>query len=488
MIMRRSFRSLAIVAALVLLAPLDRAVADHAGNTLASPVGIPVSAFALETGDWEFITNYPLGPAALGPLGVDASFVRRGNRVYAVVSSTTLGLRIFDITDPDTPVWVADYGSATLCPTAGGEGFVAKGGDALALPSGWENDSVVNQADLDGVIGHGKVRGDGTLAVIGTDAGGRCHDPSYGGMELVDISDPAHPALLWLTRQTGENHNTSFDPFHNVLYVNNSDIGENNFIDILDLNGCKTRAQGGNGRCRVEEARYQFPPGLAAARDGGGDSGCHDITVRKNRIYCAAVNATIVFDTSRLRTKSGRLSGDRLPCGTTTGHPVYAAGAPIVSDCRISQGEFAARRLRSARLTPVAVAHHGGIGTEEPPDQDISISHDADPIRRQPILAITDERAGALTNADGCPGGAVWFYDIRGESLRKAKRDGGGVPIMKPMILADAHGRIVRDETGRAKPAAFLTQHYLPGTTLSCTAHIIEQWGSEPRMFVAWYL
>lgn len=472
------------------LAPAGAASADHAGTTLSSPVGTAASGFAPGAiGDWDLISSFPLGPAAARPLGVDVVPFTQGDKNYLLVSSVTLGFRVFDVTDPAEPTPVSDYGSAVGCASAVAEGLLDDPTDVLAAASGWENDAIVDQFDVDGVIGEGgasDILGSGTLAVIGTDAGGRCHDGVQGGMELVDISDPAQPTLLWLTRQTGENHNTTYDPYNNVLLTSTSDGGAP-FIDILDLDGCKTKAQGGDGSCEIRESRYQFPEGLTSPEGETADNGCHDITVDGDLWFCAGVGGTVALDAGNLRDESGRLTGSPLPCETTTADPVTAGSREIVSDCQLSAGEFTELGLQSADVRPVAVVHHPS-GTD-PSTGGFDVSHQADPVKGSPgILMVTDENGGGLTGG-GCPGGGVAFYDMRPETLATAPEDALGIPQMPLLALSDDSGQIVRNEDGSVRPAVFTISNYPPAQDAnpSCTAHVFKQWGSENRAFIAWY-
>ena len=484
-VVRRLLSACAVaVTGAVLFGPAAPAYADHEGNALSSPVRSPASNFLQSQGDWRFIGNYTLGPGAAHPLGVDVTPFSRGSKRYLLVSSTSLGFRIFDVTNPNNPTWVSDYGSAVGCATAIPPAFLDDPSDIFAAASGWENDSTVNQLDADGVVGRGRILGDGTIAVIGTDAGGRCHDGVQGGMEIVDISDVSHPRLMWLTRQTGENHNTSFDPWNNVLITDTTD--SNALVDVLDLNGCRSRAEGGKGLCRVREVRYQFPKGLTADSTGGDGDGCHDLTVTKGRWLCAAVTGTVIFDSTHLRRPNGELTGSTLPCPTTTADPATAGGRPIVSDCQLTMKKFRTNSMHNADLRPIAVIHHRP-GTD-PKTGGYDVSHQAELIRGKGVLMVNDENGGGLTGA-GCPGGGVGFFDVRPTTLGQARRDKLGIPQAPFLALADARGRIVRDGAGKPRPAVYLIDRYPPGQQAnpSCTSHVFKQWGAQNRAFIAWY-
>lgn len=486
-------RRLVVLAALPIVSLLGTAapaLADHAGTLISSPVGTAASTFAPGAiGDWKLLSSFPLGPGLARPLGVDATPFSRGDKRYVLASSVTLGFRVFDVTDPAAPKAVADYGSAVGCATAVPIALLDNPRDILAAASGWENDSTVNQLDVDGIIGEGgagDVLGDGSLAVIGTDAGGRCHDGVQGGFELVDISDPAKPTLLWLTRQSGEAHNSTYDPFNDVLLTSTSD-GRTPLIDILDLKGCRTKAQGGNGTCTIRETRYQFPTGLTANTSGGAADGCHDITADQGRWYCAGVGGTVVLDTTGLRGPDGQLTGTPLPCPTTKADVLTAGGRSIVSDCQLSTADFTAKTMTNANIKPIAVAHHPD-GTN-PSKGGYDVSHQAEPVRGSPgILMVDDENGGGLTGA-GCPGGGVGFFDMRPETLAAAPKDKLGIPQMPLLAMADANGALMKNPDGSTRPAVFTIANYPAGQEAnpSCTSHVFKQWGSENRAFIAWY-
>lgn len=486
-------RRLLVLAALpvvVVLGTGEPAFADHAGTLISSPIGTAESTFAPGAiGSWSLLASFPLGPGLARPLGVDATPFSRGDKRYVLISSVTLGFRVFDVTDPAAPKAVADYGSSVGCATAVPAALLDNPRDILAAASGWENDSTVNQFDVDGVIGEGgagDVLGDGTIAVIGTDAGGRCHDGVQGGFELVDISDPAKPALMWLTRQTGEAHNSTYDPFNDVLLTSTSD-SRAPLVDILDLKGCRTKAQGGKGGCAIRETRYQFPKGLTAPAGGGSDDGCHDITVERGRWYCAGVGGTVVFDTTGLRGPDGQLTGTPLPCRTTTADVLTAGGRSIVSDCQLSAADFTAKKMTNAGVRPIAVVHHPK-GTD-PSTGGYDVSHQAEPVRGSPgILMVDDENGGGLTG-NGCPGGGVGFFDMRPATLAAAPKDGLGIPQMPLLAMADAQGNLMKTAAGKVRPAVFTIANYPPAqqNNPSCTSHVFKQWGSENRAFIAWY-
>src|SRR5688500_6715084 len=112
--MRRILLSFLCLSLLSIASP---AYANHAVGQLSSPVGAPLDGPpTLQKGPWSFLANFPAGIGAETPIGVDVEIVTRelddGLHRYVITSSMTLGFSIFDVTDPEVPVRVGDYGAA----------------------------------------------------------------------------------------------------------------------------------------------------------------------------------------------------------------------------------------------------------------------------------------------------------------------------------------------------------------------------------------
>lgn len=465
--------SAALGAAVLLVLAAGPARADHIPTNIGTPLGLPADAPLLEVGDWRFVANFPAGPGAELPLGVDwQPFTRDGKR-YVVASSMTMGLTVFDVTDPNDPQRVSDYSSSFGCPHADAvfAADVVQNGDdpfrlgeaALGATSGWENDLALTP--------------DGTIALIGTDAVGRCHDPKWGGVEIIDLSDVTQPKLLHLVRNTGMSHSISIDPYHPWLaYISTSDSEDT--IEILDMSSCFA---GDPDACRPGFTRYQFQPAWTKGKEAMGSNGCHDVRFRPTRVYCGAVNATLILDSSGLvsatsRTPKGtNLAAPAAPDGCTIedADPITAAGIKV-TDCRgWSNGTFrGAKNLKPAALSLIAAIHHAGTSTQTSPNEDVQISHQAEAIDGGRLMFVTDERGGGL-NAGGsngvfegdmpaCPGGGVWFYNITDER----------------------HPRLMKFPDG--SPAVFITKNVVQ-TNANCTVHYGTQFENENVLVFAWY-
>lgn len=92
-----------VVAFSFLLLGSRAALADHVPTNLGSPVGFPADDPSLKIGDWRFVKNFPAGPGAVTPLGVDWDTFTRDGRRYFVASSMTMGLTVIDVTEPLNP-------------------------------------------------------------------------------------------------------------------------------------------------------------------------------------------------------------------------------------------------------------------------------------------------------------------------------------------------------------------------------------------------
>ena len=465
----------AAVMAVLAVALAPAAQANHATGTLSSPIGNPATGVTLQDGNWSFIANYPSGPAVEQPIGVDVErFARQrkdGIHRYLIASSMTIGLSIFDVTRPGSPVRVADYGSAACGPEAnvqdlidvlmGGHDF-DPGGSALGAVHGWEDDVQVTP--------------NGKVAVIATDAPGRCHDPAGGGMEIVDISNPSQPSLLGLVRLKGESHNTTIDrdrPW--IVYDSNSDTGTNNFIDVVDMKSCLALRP---SKCRPSVARLQFRKDWTTGTMTKDPSACHDLDYRRGKLYGACINSSMIFDVSNVW-RNGHLTGTDLTdasqvgkanaCSLADPSPEAMVALKVV-DCRNwTRHAWRKSNARPVRMPVLTMIRHAGadLSEDEPPGKDIQISHQAMPLAGGRIMIVSDERGGGLNASPGeCPGGGIWFYDVRDRSHPRVAR----TPASKKAIFLPTPNDFVQTEGN------------------NCTAHVFHPWPREGRLMTdAWY-
>jgi hypothetical protein len=450
--------------------------ANHANGQISNPVAQPLEGPpTIQKGPWTFLANFPAGVGEEKPLGVDVEMFTRqledGLHRYVIMSTTTMGFSIFDVTDPEVPIRVADYGAA-VCGTesqaeqmmavlAGGHDF-DENSTAFGTVHGWENDVQVTP--------------NGKIAILGTDAAGRCHDPVWGGMEIVDISDPATPSLLGLVRLQGESHNTTIDldrPW--LAYNSNSDTGGNNMTDIVDFKSCLDLDP---ALCLPEVSRYQFKDADTSGTETPAPSACHDITYMRHKLWGACINTTLAWDPSGVY-KDGRLTGTHLTDPAEVGeenactHEAPATEAMVdltVIDCStwtVEKGKEVG--LVNANLKPLMLIRHEGINLAEdaPGRAGIQISHKADPLAGEKLIGINDERGGGL-NAAGerqCPG-AIWFYDIRNKA--------------KPVVAQFANGKKALFWPG--------AERIVKSNGSNCTSHLFWEWKQERNLIsAAWY-
>ncbi|HEX2024907.1 MAG TPA: hypothetical protein VHH92_00780, partial [Actinomycetota bacterium] len=303
------------------------AQADHTNpnQPLAPTEGVPPPAFTTRgEGTWQFIDNFPVNP------GTDLEFFQAGGSVYAAsgtlgqADEDHVGQRIVRLTTGSgavAPTWRADHGSAN-CPTANPSGTL-----------GLQHDSQVTGYQ------------DPDLLIDTTDATGRCHDPTGGGLEIIDISgieDPSfEPREIHLIRHAGFSHTHTVDsqrPW--IVYNSSSDFSGRPWIDVVDLRTCLGLSalplDQKRQSCRPQVYRIPFEPDWSRQRnwyDGqlrpGSEAACHDISSSGGRIYCAALNATLIFDVRGLTSSTGAVRGTALPCTLTAGTGTAAS----VTDC-----------------------------------------------------------------------------------------------------------------------------------------------------------
>jgi hypothetical protein len=478
----------AILTALVL--PGTAALADHTNprnklaSTEAGPSGNPIIN---GIGTWKHIKNFRANP------GTDLEFWE--NRGITYMSSGTLGQansehvgqRIIQLLNKNGDVdvqWVADHGSAN-CPTANPQGTTGLQHDVQVLRVPKRRPVYISDT---------------------TDAAGRCHDPGGGGLEIVDVTGLRKPEFqpreIHLLRFFGTSHNNTVDQLRPwIIYNSASDFAGRPWIEVVDAGTCMRRRgltlEEQREQCRPTVYRIPFQPEWSRQRNSvtgelapGSEATCHDITSEGNRIYCAGVNATLVFDVTNLVTKSGskkrsklgKVRGDPLDCKVVDGTRTTAK----VTDCTgistldpanpgpIAEGwEFLGTFNHPGRdcQPGPGILVNCNSNTEVRSDDGIAISHEADPTWDGNYLAVTDERGGGvIPGAAACqPGvenpygnGGVHFFDIRDPAnMQYAKMDGGA-------------------------KAVWIGNAYVPAATF-CTVHVIEKIPDEQRFIVAYY-
>lgn len=467
---------LAVVSATLVVLPAGSAGADHTHPRVpqASTVGLPpLDIITRGQGTWDFIANFPANP------GTDLKlFTVKGKDVYA--SSGTLGQadaehvgqRIIRLIRGGVvaPEWIADHGSAH-CTT--------------------NNTSVTGLQHDAAVTGTNNPQ----LLVDSTDAVGRCHDTPGGGLELVDISrisDPTfEPRELHLTRHAGTSHTVTVDDKRpHVVYNSSSDFTGRPWIDVLDVRSCmlpdSATLQQKRDACRPAVYRIPFGDDWSRALDvhtntlNSNQPACHDITSRGTRLYCAGLDATLIFDVAGMFDAAGNIKGTPLPCTVVPGTRTTA----MITDCTAAgPGSPSA-----TGWTFLGSFHHPGRDCVEPhaegspttncnsnmfvrSDEGVSVSHEADPDGTGNYMFVTDERGGGVV-----PPGASCQPGLDNPISN------GGAHVFDIRDPANIQYALQPD----GSKAVYISDPVVPAATF-CDIHVMEPLKGERRFVAAYY-
>ena len=291
-------RTVALVVAVVGLAVLPAiAVAhdlDHPAPSFVPP-GQPLSASFNAGGpgaDWDLLTTLVTG----NPHS-DLDYFTKGGETYASVgllgtSANGGGQSIVKLTENGAikPAVISQHPSASCAAVAASATGLQH--DVEATPKGnviFNTD--VLQAD----------RRDTQLLLDASDAAGRCHDNGNlgaqgaprGGLEIIDVTDPANPTEIALTSHIGQAHTVNVDPRRpHIAYAVTSDAvgvdengmrqnelasGQPNNLDgfeVIDLKSCLeaplgtippgTSPEAKRGLCKPQVFRYRYPSAAIA--------------------------------------------------------------------------------------------------------------------------------------------------------------------------------------------------------------------------------
>ena len=465
---------------LLFLALVPTAAADHTNprTPLAPTNGTPATGIVRGEGTWQHIRNFPGGASnALTGGGTDLEFftVYGSTDVYGAFGTLgqddagSIGQRILQLTQGGVvaPRWLADHGSAHC--------------EASTSTTGLQHDPQIAQ--------QGRIR----LLTDTTDASGRCHDPGGGGIEIIDVTGIANPNFnpreVHLVRLAGFSHTHTVDGQRpGIVYNSSADFAGRAWIDVLDIRSCfgSTNWTLAHRRssCRPLVYRIPFQPEWTQQRDQDtgelepGSAACHDITYAAGRLYCAALNATLILDVSNLTGSGGRVRGTAFPCGVIPGTRTGAT----VTDCSAME---AGRTERATGWTFLGTFNHPGRDCAPKPvdnrtcnsnnhvrsDDGVSVSHEADPTPDARFMFVTDERGGGVVppGSSCTPGidnpfgnGGAHAFDISTPSnIRYATTPDGS----KSVYISDA---------------------VVPAETF-CDVHVIEQVPGEQRFIAAYY-
>ncbi len=469
------FRYAAAVAALCTTAFAGGALADHTDPNSVTAVqsGPPAAAVSMPLLAWTHVANFVANP------GTDLKFFERDGVTYAATgtlgggAAAHAGQRILKLVDADgtvAPDFVGDHGSAACGGPGEGTGSTSLQHDPTVTP-----------------------RTQTELVIDATDGLFRCHDPGGAGLELIDVTGiagvPDGDSLreVHLTRHDGYSHTNTVDVNRPWIVYNSTTDGGRPWIDVLDIRTCLGNAddplETKREKCRPKVFRIPLSPlwtGRATESDGAPadddtGNGCHDITSRGTRLYCAAIKATVVLDVRDLTDAQGNVRGTPLPCTVDDGTLTTAK----VTDCDFVDGTAAVddvefydsiKRPAATGWTYVTSYNHGPSSTS--PRADVAISHEADPTPDHEFMFVTDERGGGISP----PGAACTPPNIDNP------QGNGGIHVidisdpLKPTYAVDALGN----------KAIYITRNTIPSPTF-CTVHVIEQVPDEQRLVMAWY-
>jgi hypothetical protein len=444
--------------------------ADHTDprQPLAPTEGSPpAEIITTGAGTWEFIDNFPANP------GTDLKFLAKAGDVFAFSGTLGqadvdhVGQRMIQLVDGRVvaPQWLADHGSAH-CTTENPSGTTGLQHDAALAGQ--------------------------TILVDTTDATGRCHDGAGGGLELVDISAIGRPTFepreIHLTRHAGTSHTVTVDATRPwIVYNSSSDFSGRPWIDVLDIRSCflsKATLQQRRDACRPLVYRIPFEPQWSQQRnwyDGqlrpGSEAACHDITARVGIIYCAALNATLIFDVSGLTDGDGNIKGTPLECPVVDGENTAAK----VTNCSgVGPGAPSAEGW-----VFLGTFNHPGRDCLPPPgnnqtcnsnlfvesDEGVAVSHESDPTPDGQHLFVTDERGGGVVPpGSSCAPGVENPYG------------NGGIHVLDISDPSNIQYALKPD----GSKAVFIGEAVVPAETF-CDVHVIEQVPGEQRIVAAYY-
>ena len=532
--MRRMF---VVVVALVLGAAAT-AYADHRVPTFApqGPLSTAINAGG-EEASWELIDTI-----ATGNPQTDLDFFTRDGDTY--LSAGTLangpnagGQTIVKLTENGVvePEYVTGHPSASCLSLATGiTGLqhdveaTPKGGQILNAPNAFPDDR------------------EAQLLIDTSDAPGRCHDQGVfgaanvprGGLEIIDVTNPAEPVEIGLTVHTGEAHTVNIDPKRpHIAYVATSDATSRNEqgqranessgnamdgFEVVDLSSCMNvpapAGQAGKdakrAACRPEVYRYRWPDATFATSSEYPNSlaGCHETEIyADDKLSCASVQATVLFDLSGAFDDRGtpndytddKPRGTPLPCRVRDSETVlgeFKTGAKV-TDCHKTgplpdDNNTVARWLANGApslegVRRIGTVHHAGFSNQQqqgvdPPyssKDDVFVSHEAELTGSGRNLLVTDERGGGVI-----PGGASCST-----SPSDIERGNGGIHAYsvgrlrttQPANAEEAQQAYAR--TSQGEKAVYRATVRTQPQGAFCTAHVMQQIPGQNRIFMGWY-
>ena len=509
---------------------------DHPAPSF-TPAGPPSAELNAggENAEWELVETIPTG----NPHS-DIDFFNSGGETYASVGTLAVGPNgggqtIIKLTDKGKvdPSYVTGHPSASCVTTTGSVTGLQH--DAEATPKGGQ---ILNTTNPNAA------GGDAQLLVDATDANGRCHDQGVlgqqaprGGLELLDITNPAQPKEIGMTVHVGEAHTVNVDPKRpHIAIVSSSDstdVGADgkranetsgtamDGIELVDMSSCMnfpagTSLQQKRDACAPQVYRYRFPqPEMANSHAFPKRVGaCHETEIYPDdTLSCASLFSTIMLDLKGAFDDRGtpndftddKPRGTPLPCSrrpTSTVAPAFTTGAQV-TDCHNGQLNGAPQSLIVSEWLKIGApslegvqwkgtVHHMGFENQQrdntaPPfdsTQDIFVSHEAELTKSRKFMLVTDERGGGVL-----PGGATCSPGTDN------KIGNGGIHAF-PAGRFDTNGPAADPRAGQEADYAKTSGgqraihraniRTIPQASV-CTSHVMQQIPGQNRIFMAWY-
>jgi hypothetical protein len=538
-----------ILAAAACLAAASTSLAGHGLTLLDHPApsfsqGVPDPTFRAggAGASWELLATLPTGNPH-----TDLDFFSHKGDMYASVGTLAAGANgagqnIIRLTQGSQiqPSYVAGHPSAE-CPSNPNSALSLQH-DVEATPKG---NTVLN-------VGNPHVvKKEAQLLVDASDQDGRCHDNGtlglpgagdvegapQGGLELIDIADPAQPREIGLTSHIGEAHTVNVDPKRpHIAYAVTSDAvgvdangnrlnevpgGGDRFdldgFEVVDMSSCMnfpagTTIEQKRDRCRPEVYRYRYPSTNTALGHTLKSTvyACHELEVYPDdRLTCGSGAAAVAFDMQDAFDDNGtpgdfsddKPRGTPLPCRLrgSSSAPPYHTGA-MVMDCVNGirpSGEpvtldvpgwlaIGAPSIEGVRWLG-SIHHQGrGAGGSATPaydsTQDIDFNHELELSRSGKLLIATDERGGGVS-----PPGATCAPEVDN------KAGNGGVHFYKVSGLHtdgphEADEEFAAYARNHAGEKTIYRARIRTGPQASlCTAHVFQQMPGQNRIFMGWY-
>ncbi len=552
--MRRNVRTRlgGCIAALVMLGAVGTALAhelDHPapGFAPAAPLSSSINAGGSEDGDpaeWELVASIPTGNPH-----TDLDFFTIDGIHYASVGTlaagpNAAGQTIVQLTNEDgevEPAWISGHPLPPVPasrPESRGSSTTRRRRPRARRMLQFPNPFVDTR--------------DTQIIVDATDAPGRCHDQGelglsdtrQGGLEIIDVSDPAAPTEIGLTSHAGEAHTVNIDPKRpHIAFVSSSDdVGYNeqgvranesgtstamDGIEVVDMSSCMNFPEGANRQfkidaCNPEVYRYRWPTvDFARSSTVRTVSACHELEIYPDdRVACAAIDATLLLDLSDAFDDNGtpndysddKPRGTPLPCArreSSTAAAPWATSA-FVEDCVVGEdgqsllvADWLRRDPRPSLegVEKLGAIHHMGFDDQigdnfEPPydsTQDIFVSHEAELTQSGRYVLVTDERGGGVlpVGASCSPGadnalgnGGIHAYPVN-------RLDTPPPPLPDPVggtsNEVDEYQQQVYAQDSEGNRAIFRTPIQTEPQGSLCTSHVFEQIPGQNRIFMAWY-